>query len=417
MDNKNNNIEETILEENKTSETIPVIERVYVKDKPNYLKWCLTIATAFALGGLSVFSMQRFTPSFQSVVKSTVAPNSSEEEQEEIRINAISKAKDSVVSVVGYTNKNNTQLSNILSGSNGSLQASSSGSGIIYRKDNKTSYIVTNQHVISGADKLDVILSNGTVTTAELVGSDIWTDLAVLKISSEHVTTVMDFADSDKTAVGQTAIAIGSPLGVSLANTVTKGIVSAIERQIPMDIDRDGTYDWYQTVMQTDAAINSGNSGGALINSSGQLLGVNQLKISHSTNATAAEGIGFVIPSNEVKLIIGQLETNGKVDRPALGVQLVDVSSLNSQQLEETLKYPNNKKGVVIKQVEDLSAAQKAGLKANDIIIKINDTNIEGVASLRKYIFEKTKIGDTIHITYYRDGKEYTVELTLGQLN
>ena len=174
---------------------------------------------------------------------------------------------------MNYQSNTSNNLESILGGSSrsgndsGDLKAASSGSGVIYKKVGNAAYVVTNNHVVNGAKKLSVILSDGTNVNAEVVGTDVWTDLAVLKISGDNVTTTMDFADSDKIAVGETAFAIGSPLDVNLSNTVTKGIVSAVNRQIPMDVDGDGKNDWNQTVIQTDAAINPGNSGGALINS------------------------------------------------------------------------------------------------------------------------------------------------------
>lgn len=410
-DNKNS---ESIYEENINAETT----NYYHSNKnKHYLKIFLATLTAFSLGGLSVFAVQGYYESNKIINGSRVTLTKEDKENQEITINAVSKAKDAVVSVVNYQSNSTSNTFSIFNNKNNSgLKVASNGSGVIYKKEGNFAYIITNEHVITNAEKLNVVLSDGTVVDAELIGQDIWTDLAVLKINSEQVNVVMDIADSDKVAVGQTALAIGSPLGLSLSNSVTKGIVSAIERQIPIDIDKDGVYDWYQTVMQTDAAINPGNSGGALINSSGELIGINELKITNASQSTTAEGIGFVIPSNEVKIIVEQLEKTGKVTRPALGVQLVSVSSLNKDLLRETLNY-NGNKGVVIKSVEFASAAEKAGLKDYDIITKLNDSDIDGVADLRKYLFEKTKIGDKIKLTYYREGKEYTTDLTLGKLS
>lgn len=390
------------------------------KKKSVNLKHALILTTVFSLGGLSVFGVQNFVQGTRTVYTSKVAPSSQEVANEKTTINAVSKSKDAVVSVISYAGqKNSSGLSNIIGdkAKKGELQAIANGSGVIYKKDGKSAYVVTNQHVINGAEKVDVVLSDGKSVSAEILGSDIWTDLTVLKINSDNVKVVMEFSNSDDVAVGQTALAIGSPLGVSLSNSVTRGIVSAKERQIPIDINNDGAYDWYQTVIQTDAAINPGNSGGALINSSGELIGINELKISNAKEGVSAEGIGFVIPANEVKIIAEQLEKNGKVSRPALGIQLVSLSAINKNLVEEKLSYDTNKKGVLIRSVEQGSAAEKSGLKEYDIITKINDTNIESVADLRKYLFEKTKIGETINITYYRDGKEYQNKLTLGTLD
>lgn len=395
----------------------PYIEQEVVKEKRSYFKLFFTIFLSFVLGALSVFGMQNFSNSIIPAGTSKVTVTKEEKETQETTINAVSKAKDAVVSVVNYQRRasSNSSLSIFSTQRSNDLNVASNGSGVIYKKAGNIAYIVTNEHVVSGAEKISVVLSDGTSVDAELIGKDIWTDLAVLKINSNNVTVVMDFANSDNVAVGETALAIGSPLGLSLSNSVTKGIVSAIDRQIPIDIDKDGVYDWYQTVLQTDAAINPGNSGGALINNAGELIGINELKITNTSQSTSAEGIGFVIPANEVKIITEQLEKTGKVTRPALGVQIVPVSSLNESILKGTINYSGTK-GVVLKSVEEGSSAQRAGLKEYDVITQLNDTKIDGVADFRKYIFEKTKIGDELTITYVRLGEEFTTRLTLGTL-
>ena len=395
------------------------------KQNKNYGKLFLTVFAAFALGATSVFGAQAVTGT-GSALKSSVTATKEDKDNQQLTVNAISKAKDAVVSVVNYqTNSNN--LDSILGGNSknksnnnsnsnnsnsGDLKTASTGSGVIYKKTGNTAYIVTNNHVVKGAKKLAVILSDGTNVSAEVVGTDVWTDLAVLKINGDNVTTTMDFANSDDIAVGETAFAIGSPLDLSFSNTVTKGIVSAVNRQIPMDVDGDGTVDWNQTVIQTDAAINPGNSGGALINNEGKLIGINESKIAKATSSVSAEGIGFGIPSNEVKLITEQLEKSGKVVRPAMGVQLVSVNTIANDTVKSELKY-EGKQGVVVRLVESGTPAAKAGLEKYDVITKLNDTEVKDVAAVRKFLFEKAKIGDTVKVTYYRGGKEKTTEIVV----
>ena len=399
------------------------------KQNKNYGKLFLTVFAAFALGATSVFGAQAVTGT-GSALKSSVTATKEDKDNQQLTVNAISKAKDAVVSVVNYqTNSNN--LDSILGGNSknksnnnsnsnnsnsGDLKTASTGSGVIYKKTGNTAYIVTNNHVVKGAKKLAVILSDGTNVNAELVGTDVWTDLAVLKINGDNVTTTMDFANSDDIAVGETAFAIGSPLDLSFSNTVTKGIVSAVNRQIPMDVDGDGTVDWNQTVIQTDAAINPGNSGGALINNEGKLIGINESKIAKATSSVSAEGIGFGIPSNEVKLITEQLEKSGKVVRPAMGVQLVSVNTIANDTVKSQLKY-EGKQGVVVRSVESGTPAAKAGLEKYDVITKLNDTEVKDVAAVRKFLFEKAKIGDTVKVTYYREGKEKTAEIVVQALS
>ena len=399
------------------------------KQNKNYGKLFLTVFAAFALGATSVFGAQAVTGT-GSALKSSVTATKEDKDNQQLTVNAISKAKDAVVSVVNYqTNSNN--LDSILGGNSknksnnnsnsnnsnsGDLKTASTGSGVIYKKTGNTAYVVTNNHVVKGAKKLAVILSDGTNVSAEVVGTDVWTDLAVLKINGDNVTTTMDFANSDDIAVGETAFAIGSPLDLSFSNTVTKGIVSAVNRQIPMDIDGDGTVDWNQTVIQTDAAINPGNSGGALINNEGKLIGINESKIAKATSNVSAEGIGFGIPSNEVKLITEQLEKSGKVVRPAMGVQLVSVNTIANDTVKSQLKY-EGKQGVVVRSVESGTPAAKAGLEKYDVITKLNDTEVKDVAAVRKFLFEKAKIGDTVKVTYYREGKEKIAEIVVQALS
>ena len=399
-------------------------EQVTAPRKNNYGKLFLTVFAAFALGATSVFGAQAVMGTGKAL-NSSVTATKEDKDNQQTTVNAISKAKDAVVSIVNYQSNTSNNLESILGNSgksngnssdSGELKAASSGSGVIYKKVGNTAYIVTNNHVVSGAKKLSVILSDGTNVNAEVVGTDVWTDLAVLKISGDNVTTTMDFADSDKIAVGETAFAIGSPLDVNLSNTVTKGIVSAVNRQIPMDVDGDGKNDWNQTVIQTDAAINPGNSGGALINNEGKLIGINESKIAKATANVSAEGIGFGIPSNEVKLITEQLEQSGKVIRPALGVQLVSVNTVDSDTLKSQLNF-EGKQGVVVRYVENGTPAAQAGIEKYDIITKLNGEDVKDVAAVRKYLFEKTKIGDTVKVTYYRNGKENTASVVVQALN
>ena len=395
------------------------------ESKNNYGKLFLTVFAAFALGATSVFGAQAVMGTGKAL-NSTVTVTKEDKDNQQTTVNAISKAKDAVVSIVNYQSNSSNNLESILGGNSrrsenesnnsGDLKAASSGSGVIYKKSGNTAYVVTNNHVVNGAKKLSVILSDGTNVNAEVVGTDVWTDLAVLRISAENVTTTMDFADSDKIAVGETAFAIGSTLDVNLSNTVRKGIVSAVNRQIPMDVDGDGKNDWNQTVIQTDAAINPGNSGGALINNEGKLIGINESKIAKATANVSAEGIGFGIPSNEVKLITEQLEQSGKVIRPALGVQLVAVNTVDSDTVKSQLNF-NGKQGVVVRYVENGTPAAQAGLEKYDIITKLNGEDVKDVAAVRKYLFEKAKIGDAVKVTYYRNGKEQTTNVVVQALN
>lgn len=294
------------------------------------------------------------------------------------------------------------------SSDNGKLQTASEGSGVIYKKSGNTAYVVTNNHVVAGSSALQIIMSNGKKVDADLVGSDAATDLAVLKINAANVKTVASFGNSNSITAGQDVLAIGSPMGSEYANTVTRGIVSAKNRTL-----KAGTDGTLTSVIQTDAAINSGNSGGPLINLAGQVIGINSMKLSSNNDGSSVEGMGFAIPSNEVVSIINQLVKNGKISRPALGVGMIDLSSVTTDQQKSVLKLPANiTKGVVIAQVEDGSAADNAGLKKYDVITKLGDKTVNNTSELRAALY-KYKVGDSVKITFYRDGQQQTATVHL----
>ncbi len=265
---------------------------------------------------------------------------------------AFSNVKDSVVSVINLQKENQSSntLNGILGGSDsssdssssGSLQASSEGSGVIYKKAGNSAYIVTNNHVVSGSNALEVILSNGKKIDAKLVGKDAVTDLAVLKVNSADVSKVATFGNSDNIKVGETALAIGSPLGSQYATSLTEGIISAKKRTVATTDETTNQQTGNATVIQTDAAINPGNSGGPLINLAGQVVGINSMKLASSGTGTSVEGMGFAIPSNEVVSVINQLIKNGKIVRPALGIKYVDLSEISKTQQKSILKLPSS---------------------------------------------------------------------------
>ena len=323
----------------------------------------------------------------------------------------VAEVKNAVVSVI---NKQATSRNNLYGTqqTGGELATASEGSGVIYKNENGYAYIVTNYHVIAKSQELEVLLADGTREKAELVGSDQWTDLAVIRIANTNVTTVAEFANSDDVQVGQTAIAIGSPLGSEFATSVTQGIVSATNRSVATDVDGDGQEDWVVTAIQTDAAINPGNSGGALINSAGQVIGINSMKISKSS----VEGMGFAIPSNEVVSIIKQLEENGKITRPALGISMVNLSSVNTRVVQQ-LNLPSGVTGgVVIAEVDSKGSAKAAGLQPYDVIVEMDGQKIQGIQNLRKILYSH-KVGDKMEVTYYRNGQKQTTTISLTETN
>ncbi|MDN4494124.1 S1C family serine protease [Ureibacillus aquaedulcis] len=287
-----------------------------------------------------------------------------------------------------------------------------SGSGVIYKVDNDLAYVITNYHVVEGAKQLEVTLADGTKEEAKLVGSDIWTDLAVVSISSEKVKTVAKFGDSEVLKQGETVIAIGNPLGLDFYGSVTTGVISGTDRSVPVDLNADGTEDWETEVLQTDAAINPGNSGGALINIAGELIGINSMKIAQDT----VEGLGFSIPINTVIPIIEELEKNGEVKRPTMGIGLLDLTDVPAFYQQQQLQLPEEvTTGVVVSEVVGGSAAGNAGLEQYDVIVEMGGQKVENAIDLRQYLYNKTDIGDTIKIKVYRQGKLVELDLTLTE--
>ena len=277
-----------------------------------------------------------------------------------------------------------------------------SGSGAVYKIEGDRAYIFTNNHVVDGSDAIEVLLQDGTRIPAEVEGADVWTDLAVLSIDSANVDVVVEFGNSESLTVGEPAIAIGSPLGTEFASSVTSGIISGISRTVPVDTNNDGEYDWEMTAIQTDAAINPGNSGGPLINIVGQVVGINSMKISSDT----VEGMGFAIPSNDAVDIINQLEQNGEVVRPYLGITMADLAYISSDQRESELNLPEDvTDGVVITQVGNNSPAADAELEPGDVIVGFDGETVENSVRLRQLIYTSS-IGNEVEVEYYRNGEQ-----------
>ncbi|AUJ24587.1 S1C family serine protease [Virgibacillus dokdonensis] len=288
------------------------------------------------------------------------------------------------------------------------------GSGVIYKKTDGSAFVVTNHHVVEGADTVEVVLSDDTHVKADLVGTDLFSDLAVLKMDGDQVEQVIEIGSSANVKTGEPAIAIGNPLGLMFSGSVTQGVISGTERTIPQDFNQDGRADWQAEVIQTDAAINPGNSGGALINIRGQLIGINSMKI----NQTAVEGLGFAIPIDSALPIIEELETEGKVTRPYLGVEIYSLEEVPQTEWDSTLSLPDNiKGGVYVWSVEPLSPADRAGLKRLDVITELDGKKVMNMIDLRKILYQEKEVGDEIAVTYYRDGKKRETTIQLGEQN
>jgi serine protease Do len=285
------------------------------------------------------------------------------------------------------------------------------GSGVIFKKSGGKAMVVTNFHVVEGGSSYEVVLSNSSERKkAVVVGGDRYTDLAVLEMDASGIGNVADFGDSDKLKPGETAIAIGNPLGISFAQTTTVGVISSPIRPIPVSIGSSGDTEWEMDVIQTDAAINQGNSGGALVNLDGKVIGINSMKIAQ----TGVEGLGFAIPINDVKPIIDSLIANHKIKRPKMGVSAQDLQTFTSGL--DVLKLPQDvKTGVIV--MEATGPAKTAGIQTRDVIVELDGNPIDSMIALRKYLFNNKAIGDQLDVTYYRDGKKEKTSLKLEELD
>ncbi|MDG0811064.1 S1C family serine protease [Cohnella rhizosphaerae] len=342
-------------------------------------------------------------------------------------ISAAAKVGPVVVSVINQTQGGSANNEAAIQ------EGTSLGSGVIFLKQKGKAYMITNAHVIADSVKLQVVLSNGTKKTATVVGKDTITDLAVLETDDKGISQVADIGDSGKLRKGETVIAVGNPLGFS--DSLSNGIVSNLKTTVPISLNQDGVYDWEEEVIQISAPINPGNSGGALVNLNGQVVGINSMKVAD----TSVEGIGFSIPIDDAMPIVEQLMEHGKIKRPYLGVYSMDLSIYLDNQANSEDEVPSDSgdaeaapesngdddvpmgealvvpkgvsEGVVV--LEAVGPAKAAGLAFNDIIVALDDQPISSTLDLRKYLYTKTKIGDTLAITYYRDGKKSDLRVKL----
>ena len=305
---------------------------------------------------------------------------------------SVNKVKDSVVVIETYTK--------------GSLVGT--GTGFVYDKDDKNGYIMTNHHVIESGNTIKITYSNDSETTATVVGSDEFADIAVLKVDKDTVLSTAIIGKSSDINVGDTVFTIGSPMGIEYKGTVTKGILSGKDRLVSVSVGNSNSADWIMNVMQTDAAINPGNSGGPLCNANGEVIGINSMKIVQTT----IEGIGFAIPIEDAVMYAESLRENGKINRPYIGVSMINASN-TMQLLYSGIRLDKDiTEGVVVVDVEKSSPASKAGIKSEDVIVKVGNDKVASVAEFR-YRLYSYEVGDTVELTVNRDGQEKTFKVKL----
>lgn len=351
------------------------------------------VLIAFVLGLSIMYLYSKNNPTVITSKKTVSEIKVSEEAMED----AIDKVYDSVLCIQVLD-----QSGNVIS----------SGSGFVYSKDSKYGYILTNSHVVSGATTVQGVLSNNNTVELKVLGTDSYTDLAVLRMDAKDVLGVASIGKSSNVKVGNTVFTVGSPMGSNYSGTVTKGILSGKDRLIETNSSTDSytTESYIVKVMQTDAAISPGNSGGPLVDLAGDVIGINSLKLVDSS----VEGMGFAIPIEDAMSYVDTLAQGKKVERPILGVQILDLT--NKLLLQRYgINYDSSiNEGIILVKVNGGYPASDAGLKNMDVVTKINGEKVTTTSQF-KYELYKYSIGDTIEVTYVRNGKEKTTKIKLDK--
>ncbi len=283
-----------------------------------------------------------------------------------------------------------------------------SGTGFVYKTDNNTAYILTNNHVINNSDEVYITFTNGEDVKTKVVGADVYSDIAVLSVDKDKILDVAEIGESETARIGDTAFAIGAPIDSAYSWSVTRGIVSGKDRLIEVELsDGNNSTPMVVNTIQTDAAINNGNSGGPLANSNGEVIGITSIKLASST----IEGMGFAIPIETAIDIASELINGNEVERPFLGISMADVAS-SYRQYYNVIMEADVTSGVIVTSVTPKSSAALAGLKENDIIIEVDDQEVNSSSYLRYYLY-KHKVGDDMYLTVKRGNETKNIRVRL----
>lgn len=353
--------------------------------KNNKVRNAVILMVVFFLGALGMFALVKYSPlniteNITKTVKDVTVTDTG-------IADAVEKVYDSVVTIETYKKE----------------KLYATGTGFVYKNEDGKGYILTNNHVVESGDSVRVVFTNNNSVEAKVVGSDKYADIAVLTVDSKHVLTVASLGHNSASRIGDTVFAVGAPIDSSAYSwTVTRGILSGKDRMVEVSLNNSSVSDWVMSVLQTDAAINSGNSGGPLSNSNGEVIGITSMKLASSQ----IEGMGFAIPIEDALWYAEKFEKNEKIERPYLGVSMYNLSDILIR-----VDAPVSS-GVYVDRVEDGSPADEAGLKSGDIIVKLGDADITSLAFL-KYQLYKHNVGDTVDIQYYRGSELKTTSIHL----
>lgn len=363
-------------------------------NKNTTIKTILLIILGSVLGVILSFVLIKYTKLSEVLeVTKTVTKNGKTVVEKSSISDSVEKSKDSVVMIRGY--KGETE--------------SSTGTGFVYKTDDKFGYVMTNQHVVDKIDKVILVMSDDNEVEGQILGGDEYLDLAIIKINKKDVKGVAEIGDSSSSNVGDTVFTIGSPMGYEYRGTVTSGILSGKNRMVSVSVNNSSTEDYVMKVLQTDAAINPGNSGGPLLNINGEVIGINSMKLVQEE----IEGMGFAIPIEYAMSHVDSLESGKSIEWPVLGISMINVND-TSTLYRNNISIPRNiTSGVVVANITENSGASKSDLKKGDIILALNGEKVQNTAYLR-YELYKYKPGESIEVTYYRNNKDYKTKITLS---
>ena len=372
--------------------------------KNERIKEAVLIIVSFVIGGVLTFAvlggeefLNRNTTTSSSGLTCSAADCTKVVVDESGISEAVEKVYDGVLMVRNYQNN----------------EVASTGTGFVYKIDGDYAYVMTNQHVVDGADRVTLITSNDEEIDGEVLGGDSYVDIAVIRTKKTDCLIALQLGNSENAKLGDLVFTIGNPLGYEYRGSVATGHLAGKDRLVSVSTDNSTVgSDWVMKVLQTDAAINPGNSGGPLMNANGEVIGVISMKLVQ----TEVEGMGFAIPIEYINSKIETLEKGEKIEWPLLGVSMINVSDAKNS-YRYNFDIPNDiDSGVVVAGIESGSGAASSDLKEGDIITKIDGVEVEDSAYLR-YELYKHSVGDTIEITYIRDGKEHTTKVVLSKSN
>lgn len=362
------------------------------KKKNTFLRNGIILIITFLLGMLFLYGIFYLFP---NVIGETITKVERDVTVTDEGIaDAVDKVYDAVVVVNTYVNG----------------EAYSSGTGFVYKTEDKTAYLLTNNHVIENADDVYVTFTDGTIVEANIVGADVYSDVAVLSVDEDYIISIAEIGSSEDARLGDTVFAIGAPLDSAYSWSVTRGIVSGKDRLVQVELTSGNTKTpMIVNTIQTDAAINSGNSGGPLANSNGEVIGITSIKLASSS----IEGMGFAIPIETAIEYAEQLISGNEVERPYLGIYMLDVTSAYYyREYYDIIREANVTSGVIVTDFEDNSPAAAAGLEIRDIITKVDGHDISSSAYLRYYLY-KHNVGDEMTLTILRNGRERDINVML----